>query len=481
MKSLNDCIDFTDNLQKMELKPTHYCELYPVTETDSLLLNLLTGAIDLVDKDEIRFIEEMLESKKVVDMPNYLRTMLIKRGYISDADIEQEIINDLASCHQKQIYEKPIDFFICTTFTCPVGCSYCFEGKLAQNIENIVLNEQQIDSIFLSIDEIIKKYNRPLKEIVLFGGEPLLPITIPSVRKILHCASVRKFKISICTSGVFSSKFVSLFREFSDTVSLVRVTIDGPKEHHNALRKLPKAFESAVEGIDALLKANIPVMTRTNVNNQNIEFIPKMATYFIERGWTDYQHFDAIITAVKDRGCTGDKNTLLREDELAIRFLKMRADFEAVKLLRPVNIFMSLKHLASNLGHLEGIIGLQSATNPSQTIKFHGCGSIDESMFIFGTDNKIYSCTEAIGKPQMSIGGYHPKLILDSDKTKKWHKWHKYKIPECRKCKYLLVCGGTCTMTSVIQFGSGEKPVCPPISQIMEGYVKALSSQIVLK
>lgn len=480
MKTLNSCIFLVPQSQKEQLVPTRYGELYTVTDTSSLLLHLLTGAVDLLNKDEAHILQQMFESGEITNLPDGLRAVLVERGYLSDPKSEQMFIDNLADYHQEQVRKKPNEFFICTTFTCPVGCTYCFESKLTREVMAIAITSQQIDSIFSSIEKITEEQKRPLKEIVLFGGEPLLPITMTAVREILQRAAERKFKVSICTSGIFGHHFMPLFREFSNTVSVVRITIDGPKKYHDSLRTLPNAFERTAEGIDDLLKAGTPVMTRTNVGSQNLEAIPEMAEYFVERGWTSHGHFDAIITGIKDRGCVGDKGHLLREDELAVRFLEMRTRYEAVCRLRPVNIFMSLRHLATNLGHLDGIVKLQSAVAPLETIKFHGCGATDGTLFIFGADNEVYTCTEAIGKPFMSVGKYHPQLALDSNRVNKWRGWYKYKIPKCRECKYLLICGGTCTMTSVMQFGSGNKPICPPIRQIIEGYISALSDRIVL-
>lgn len=207
---------------------------------------------------------------------------------------------------------------------------------------------------------------------------------------------------------------------------------------------------------------------------------PKWQSASLKYGWTNYKCFDAIITGIKDRGCAGDKGQLVQEDELAVRFLEMRAKYEAVRRLRPVNIFMSLRHLATSLGHLEGIVKLQSAVAPLETIKFHGCGATDGALFVFGPDSKVYVCAEGIGKPSMSVGKYHPRLTLSRNQTRKWQGWHKYKIPQCRECKYLLICGGTCTMTSVMQFGSGNKPICPPIAHIIGGYISSLAKRIEL-
>lgn len=482
MKSLNKCISFFQQTEDcVQLTPTRYWEIYPLIDTDSsLLLHLLTGAIDLLNKDEVHLFRQMFESGEITNLSNEMKDILVERGYLSNPKIEQIFIDNLAELHQKQVREKSLEFFICPTFICPVGCSYCFEGNLTHESKAAVISSQQIDSIFLSIKKIAEDSGRPVKEIVLFGGEPLLPITQSAVREILQRSNEQGFKVSVCTSGIFGSEFTPLFREFSDTISVVRITIDGPKKYHDSLRMLPNAFEKTAKGIDDLLEAGIPVMVRTNVGSQNLEVVPEMAEYFVERGWSNHSKFDAIITGIKDRGCVGDRGHLLREDELAVRFLEMRMSSEAVRKLRPVNIFMSLRHLATNLGHLEGIVKIQNAIAPLETIKFHGCGATDGTLFVFGADNEVYTCTEAIGKPSTSVGKYHPELALIQNSVNNWKGWYKYKIPECRECKYLLICGGTCTMSSVMKFGSGDKPICPQIWYILGGYVSALAKRIEL-
>lgn len=479
MKSLNECIPIVSVSAEAAVAPTKYWELFRLTSEISLLLHLVTGAVDLIEEEEKIALMEMFEKNTTTHLTRNLEIMLKERGYLSDPPAEQSLIETLAVNHTKQARERSIEFFVCPTFACPVGCAYCFEGNLGRKVKTNVLTSEQIKSVFAGIEEIKNASDRELKEIVLFGGEPLLPITKTAVREILELATRRNYKVTICTSGIFIKEFVPMFNEFSRIVSLVRVTIDGPKDQHNALRTLPNSFERAVEGVDALLATGIPVMVRINVERDNIESIPELAEYFANKEWLGQPNFEAIVTGIKDRACAGDTKQILREDELAIRFLEMRLKSEAVRRLRPVNIFMSLRHLATNLGHLEGIVKIDNAVAPTQTVKFHGCGATDGTLYIFGTDDQVYVCTEAIGKLKLSVGIYHPRLDLDPKHTSKWQGWRKYNVPRCRECKYLLICGGTCVMSSVIKFGSGEKPICPPISQIIDGYISALSSQIV--
>ncbi len=480
MKSLNGFAPLPDHGSNRSRSTSQYWEIYPVSEGNSLLLHLLTGAIDLVTNEEADQIRTALTSRNVEVLPPDMLRALEERGYFADSLAEQAFIDALAERHQEQLAHKPIEFFVTTTYGCPVGCSYCFEGELTRQAQRTAISSEQIASMFAAIEEITKVKNRSVREIVLFGGEPLLPKTMDAVREILIGATERGHHVTVCTSGIFCQDFAPLFHEFAQTVTLVRVTIDGPRRYHDALRTLPDAFDRATDGINALLDRGLRVMTRTNVGKQNLETLPELADFFRDSGWLDNDRFDAIVTGIKDRACVGDKGTILREDELAVRFLQMRAKHDAVRRLRPLNIFMSLRHLATNLGHLDGIVKLKEAVAPLETIKFHGCGATDGTLYILGTDNCVYTCTESIGKPVLSVGTYHPTLALDPKRLRQWEGWHKYRIPKCRECKYLLICGGTCTLSSVVQFGSGKDPICPPIPQILGGYVSALTERIAI-
>lgn len=150
MKSLNDCISFVPQLgMRVQLVPTRYVKLCPVADTtSSLLLHLLTGAVDLLDKDETHLLKQMFESGESTNLSDELKAVLVERGYLSDPKSEQIFIDNLANCHQEQVRKKPIEFFICTTSICPVGCVYCFEGKLAQQAKAATITSQQIDSVF---------------------------------------------------------------------------------------------------------------------------------------------------------------------------------------------------------------------------------------------------------------------------------------------------------------------------------------------
>ena len=340
MKSLNACISINDRTQRHQLTPTRYWELYRVSEHTLLLLHLLTGAIDLVTNEEATLIQDALATGNLSVLSDDLLAQLVKRGYLASPKNEQLFIDSLAERHQHLLSKKPIEFFIGTTFSCPVGCTYCFEGNLTRVAKAYSITKEQIDAIFSSIEQIKDMQRRPLKEIVLFGGEPLLPITMQAVHEILRQASQRKYPVTVYTSGIFARDFVEMFRKYANTVKLVRVTIDGPGKIHNKLRTLPEAFEKAADGIDALLQAGIPVMTRTNVGRYNLESLSEMVDYFHGRGWLNYEIFDPIVTGIKDRGaCIGDKEQLLREDELAVRFLQMRMQSSRFRSLRPVNVF----------------------------------------------------------------------------------------------------------------------------------------------
>ena len=74
MKALNGCIPLvTTQLRDEKLVPTRYWELYTVTDTISLLLHLLTGAVDLLNRDETHVLRQMFESGRIIELPDGLK------------------------------------------------------------------------------------------------------------------------------------------------------------------------------------------------------------------------------------------------------------------------------------------------------------------------------------------------------------------------------------------------------------------------
>ena len=104
-----------------------------------------------------------------------------------------------------------------------------------------------------------------VRQVVLSGGEPLLNRELASICDLLHSLDVH---ISLLTTGLLLRAKASLV---AASVDEVIVSLDGPAEVHNAIRRIPRAFQTIAHGIEAVraLRPSIPISCRTTVQKQN--------------------------------------------------------------------------------------------------------------------------------------------------------------------------------------------------------------------
>lgn len=104
-----------------------------------------------------------------------------------------------------------------------------------------------------------------VRHVVLTGGEPLLNGEFAQI-----CAFFRKLtiRITLLTTGLLLERKAALVAAGVDDVIL---SIDGPAEVHNAIRRVPRAFQTIARGVYALqeLRSDMPITCRTTVQKLN--------------------------------------------------------------------------------------------------------------------------------------------------------------------------------------------------------------------
>jgi len=104
-----------------------------------------------------------------------------------------------------------------------------------------------------------------VKHVVLTGGEPLLNRDLAAICKFFRDLDLR---ITLLTTGL-------LLRKKADVVALafddIILSIDGPPEVHDRIRRVSGAFQTIQEGVSGLLarRPGIPISCRTTVQKLN--------------------------------------------------------------------------------------------------------------------------------------------------------------------------------------------------------------------
>ena len=151
-------------------------------------------------------------------------------------------------------------FFI-LTYNCNFRCPYCFEAQ--QHFNGVkgqqIINRDQIDTAISLCPNV--------KEIVLFGGEPLLSDNYEIVKYLFQ--TYPHIQYSVITNGYMLVEYLGLLQEAR--IGSVQVTLDGPESSHNRTRVLKEGshsngtYSKILEGISACLSNNIHVRVRMTV------------------------------------------------------------------------------------------------------------------------------------------------------------------------------------------------------------------------
>ncbi len=440
---------------------------YQCENRKRLLFNTLTGAVDLLD---VKGREEFQRTKygdfTMVDSD--FVTVLKKRGYLfSNQQEENELLRTMLESQKKELAGAPLKTLICPTFDCNLRCTYCYQGNLREKVSGS-LRKENIDLLFCALEEIVRKKQAPGAQIELSGGEPLLSHNYELIDYILSLASERNYPVGIVTNGTNLLEFRPLLEEYRDSIGNVQVTIDGPSPIHNRRRRPAsrhETFDRIVKGVDLILDLAIPVVVRTNVDLDNVDYLPELAEFMADKAWNRKEHFRARLAKVENHGEMNNRDFTFSEYALTERIEILTSGHSPMK-----DVFDNSR-ISRTLGQISNVLkGDYDSYRPS----FYYCEAVSTGLFVFGPDGLLYPCGEAAGNPEFSIGRFVPSLEIDEEKLSYWQDQSIAKIPECHECSIALLCGGGCRYEAAMRINDkSRKILCDDRKKQVEEYMKS--------
>ena len=108
-----------------------------------------------------------------------------------------------------------------------------------------------------------------VRRVLLSGGEPLMHSDFWALCKILQAAEIG---ITVVSTGILLKRDAERLVHYCDDVI---VSLDGPREVHNRIRNLPRAYEKLAEGILAVREASrgVRIKGRCTVQRENFRAI----------------------------------------------------------------------------------------------------------------------------------------------------------------------------------------------------------------
>ncbi|OGI07416.1 MAG: hypothetical protein A2Y40_03115 [Candidatus Margulisbacteria bacterium GWF2_35_9] len=410
---------------------------------DYYIINLLSRNADIISNADANALN-ILDFSSLSDIDAY-----IEKGYLlhdlndEDKEFKRAYIDFI---HDRDQSETQI-FFV-PSYACNFSCSYCYQNGY-QSIHRS-LNNEIINLFFEYIERFDKKY------ITLFGGEPLLPSkeNKTNIEYIIQKASEKNIGIAIVTNGYSILEYMDVIQK--GIIREIQVTLDGPEAVHNKRRSLKDGgatFSKIVEGIDALLKVNIPVNLRVVVDKENINSLPELAEFAVRQGWTKNPLFKTQLGRNYElHFCQQHNNKLFDRLSLYEDLYQLIKKYPVIPQFHRPSYSIS-KFLFDN-GELPEPL-------------FDSCPAC-KTEWAFDYTGSIYSCTATVGKEDEKLGTFYPKVYLNTDLVEQWEDRDVLSIPDCKHCKLNLACGGGCGSAAKNKNGGLHTPDCRPIKELLE-------------
>lgn len=378
------------------------------------------------------------------------RTEFIEKGYIVDPEDELKRYRTAYLDFLDRREEEEIQIFYVPNYSCNFNCSYCYqEGYHPQSVQE---GTRYAKEFFSYIDQ---EFAGRKKYVTVFGGEPLLPGNDQKeiIQTIIEEANSRKLGLAFVTNGYALAEYVPMLK--NAIVREVQVTLDGTADIHNKRRALKgggTTFEQIVEGINASLAEGIPINLRMVIDKDNIDSLPELAKFAIQKGWTKSPVFKTQLGRNYElHYCQSNNNRLYdRVSMYEAVYSKIKEEPAILEFHRPA---FSITRFLFDEGELPEPL-------------FDSCPGC-KNEWAFDYTGSIYSCTATVGKDGEKLGTFYPERTLAQDIVEVWNERDVTSIPECRSCNLQLACGGGCASVAKNSNSTLLSPDCRPVDELM--------------
>lgn len=419
---------------------SRYCLHYKLDDRYVLLVNGLTGAIDIVDAQDYSLLAENPATYSARHPAT--STSLAERGYLfAGAEDEIRLRASLIDAITARLSERDAIFMLCPTDFCPMGCSYCFAKGRPGKAERRAMSNRDVDAAFDTVAELQNRFSRHVGTVVLYGGEPFQDFTASVLAHIFDRAQNRGLKVAAFSNGFAIPRFRDLLRAYSAHVYVISVTLDGIGSKHDSFRLLNGSFERAVESIDTLIELRVPVQVKMNLNKRNITDIPAVVDFYRAKGWWDAADVFFELSPIQYQGLAEPRDTTTN--------IELALDFMDLLRKQPELARLDFLPLVDNKYHLIDGLGIhpfppEKVPLYSAVPRIHNCPSYSKHMFVFGADGRFYLCNEEVGEEHACFGACGSDRPLELDRMAHYFTRDVTALDGCNACAYAMFCGGGC-------------------------------------
>lgn len=229
---------------------------------------------------------------------------------------------------------------------CNCRCEMC---DIWQSTDARTVSVTQLGQQLDSIDQL------GTRQVVFTGGEPLMN---PEFFDLCRPLRERDIRITLLSTGLLLARYASRIVECVDDVI---VSLDGPPDLHDAIRRTPDAFEMLARGVSAL--HGFPVTARCVVQRRNHHALLATAEVAAALGLRSISYLAADVTSSAFH--RREPWSILRQNEIALTEDQLPLLAEQLQLLSSHPLIAdSPEHLSRILLRFRAHLGLEPPVAP---------------------------------------------------------------------------------------------------------------------
>lgn len=385
------------------------------------IYNTLHESILFCDQE----LKDALEHDPDAITPEYIPT-LQRYGVITDGTAP-ELLLYTYNYNCRLFDTKEIQFVAVTTYSCNLACPYCYEGK--GEIYSQIMDEKTAEKIVKVMQSQVNQLHSMYVTLILFGGEPLLNLDaglyiVKEMRDWCNTHGVALRTFMVTNGTLLTEEKASELKGFIDGVQL---TFDGSEPYHNTTRIYKNGkgtYHHVVSAMKCALNAGMKVSLRIQVSKENWRNLKDLfqdIQPFLESGNVTFNiaplsHYSGI--------CSNFSSHFLEKEEQE-------------------TVLPAILQYSGNVNPSPHYLPCVAYSN---IMIFDGTGTIYRCITTVGEDNPVGHITEQgiVWEPELyTLMGRNP-----------------LKIPGCKTCAYLPLCGGGCPRTAFLTNSTYESSVC---------------------
>lgn len=340
---------------------------------------------------------------------------------------------------------------------CNLACEYCYyieKSHLHEDVPGTLMSDSLLEHF---VKQYIESQTTPDVLFLWHGGEPLMR-SQSFYRKALNLQ--KKYAGGRTVNNVFQTNGTMLTDEwcrfFKENRCLVGVSVDGPKEFHDAYRQNrlgQPSFDQVMRGINLLDKYGVMWNAMAVVNSLNVKHPDEFFHFFKSIGCR-YIQFTPIVERL---AAHADGRYLATPDQKDCRLAQFSITPEDWG-----NFLCTIfdEWVRNDVGTcfvqmFDATLANWVGVDPGLCTMARNCGHAG----VMEYDGDVYSCDHFVF-PEYRLGNIRQNTLLEmmyGEKQQEFARLKQGSLPgQCRKCDYLFACNGGCPKDRFAQTDEGE-------------------------